>query len=294
MKREYQICTRCIMDTTDPQIQFNDEGVCNHCRDYDKRVKNELIPIAQREETLHMLVDKMKKAGRGRKYDCIIGLSGGVDSTYVAYIVKTLGLRPLAVHLDNGWNSELAVKNIENIVKKLDIDIYTHVIDWEEFKDIQISYFKASIIDIEVPTDHAIWAILYKLAAKNGIKYLINGSNLVTESILPLSWISDKNDLRNLKSIHNKFGRKKMKTFPTLGFFKKAYYDYIIGVNVVMILNYLDYDKKEAMKVIEKELDWKNYGGKHHESLFTKFFQAYILRTNIARRSVKGVRNPTI
>lgn len=286
MDKEYQICTRCVMDTTDPLIRFDENGICNHCKDYEKRVENELIPSGKREEQLKLLVDKMKREGKSKRYDCLIGLSGGVDSTYLAYIIKKMGLRPIAVHLDNGWNSELAVKNIENTVKKLNIDLYTHVIDWEEFKDIQLSYFKASIVDIETPTDHGIWAILYKIAAKYGIKYIINGSNLATESILPLSWISDKNDLRNIKSIHRLFGSKKMKTFPTLGFFKKSYYDYIKGTKVVLLLNYLDYVKEDAMKTIEKKLCWKNYGAKHHESQFTKFFQAYILpeKFNIDKR----------
>jgi N-acetyl sugar amidotransferase len=271
------------MDTTDQDIFFNEKGICNHCTEYFSLLKEHEL---DRSKSIDLLVEEISQKGKNKKYDCIIGLSGGVDSTYVAYKVKELGLRPLAVHLDNGWDSELAVSNIENTVNKLGIDLYTHVIDWEEFKDLQLSYFKASVIDIEVLTDHAIWAILYRMAYKYNIKYLINGSNLATESILPLSWISDKNDLKNIKAIHKRFGSRPIKTFPTLGLLKKLYFENIKRIKVVLILNYLKYDKSKAMDIIKSELDWKEYRGKHHESTFTKFFQSYILpeKFNIDKR----------
>jgi len=278
MSREYQICTRCIMDTTDPDIVFDEKGECNHCRSYDKLADRKLFSNEkERVEALNYMLDKIKSVGKKNEYDCIIGLSGGVDSSYVALKVKECGLRPLAVHLDNGWNSELAVQNITNIVKKLDIDLITHVIDWEEFKDMQLAYFKASVVDIEVLTDHAIWAILYKTANKYNIKYIINGSNIASEAILPMSWISDKNDLRNIKAIHSQFGTVKNNTYPQLGILRLNYYKVIKKIKTFLILNYIDYNKDEAKQLIQKKLGWRDYGGKHHESFFTKIFQEYIL-----------------
>jgi N-acetyl sugar amidotransferase len=205
-----------------------------------------------------------------------MGLSGGVDSSYVAYLCKQYGLRPLAVHFDNGWNSELAVKNIESMVNKCGFDLYTLVVDWEEFKDIQLSYLKASVVDIEVPTDHAITAVLMKLALKHGIKYSISGINVNTEFIMPKSWIFNKGDHINLQAIQKKYGTKKIKTFPLNDTILKKRYNWT-GVQSVNILNYIDYNKQQAKAIITKELGWRDYGGKHYESLFTKFYQAYIL-----------------
>ncbi|OGV32618.1 MAG: ExsB family protein [Lentisphaerae bacterium GWF2_45_14] len=265
------------MDTSDPDIDFDNDGVCTHCRSYGRMIRDIHMSENERKLLLQKTVEKIKRQGSSCQYDCVIGLSGGVDSTYTAYLVKNMGMRPLAVHLDNGWDTEIAVSNIEKTVKRLNIDLYTHVIDWTEFRDMQLSYFKASVADIEVLTDHAIWAVLYRQAARHGIKYIINGANVTSEFILPLSWISDKNDLRNIKAIQQRFGTQKIKTFPTLGFLKLNCYKYIQNIKVFMILDYVDYIKKDAIKIIENELDWRNYGGKHHESFFTKFFQAYIL-----------------
>lgn len=188
MEREYQICTRCIMDTTDPEITFDENGVCNHCYKYDEIVKNRILSSDKKEKKLREIVAKIKREGRKKKYDCIIGVSGGVDSTFTAYKVKELGLRPLAVHLDNGWDSELAVSNIEKTLNILDIDLFTYVLDWEEFKDLQLSFLKASTPDSEIPTDHAIMGLLYKTTVKHKLKYLIMGTNIVTEAILPRYW----------------------------------------------------------------------------------------------------------
>src|SRR4030042_1028106 len=221
MSGEYKICKRCIMDTTDPDIQFDGEGVCNHCRNYEITASRNLDCREVGNQKFERLVNKIKKDGEGRKYDCLIGLSGGVDSTYLAYLAKKLGLRPLAVHLDNGWDSELAVRNIEYILRKLDIDLFTYGLDWEEFKDLQVAYFKASVIDIEVLTDHAITATLYNIANERGTKYILTGSNTVTEAIMPESWSYHKNDLVNLKAIHKQFGTVKLKRFPVLGILRK-------------------------------------------------------------------------
>ena len=225
---------------------------------------------------LDELISKIKRDGKSKNYDCIIGLSGGVDSTYVAYLVKEkLGLRPLAVHLDNGWNSELSVINMENIVKKLDIDLYTHVIDWEEFKDIQLSFLKSSTPDSEVPTDHAIFSILRSVASKYKINYIINGINIKTESHHALSWSQGHSDFGYIKGIQTKFGTKKIKTYPHGN--KLTILKDIFSKKWINILNYIDYDKNEAKRIIIEKLNWKDYGGKHYESIYTKFYQGYIL-----------------
>ncbi len=275
----YRICSRCIMDTTDPDIFFDEEGVCNHCHQHDK-VFAALVPKGlDAEKQLAALVNRIKEKGKGKKYDCIIGLSGGVDSTYVALLVKKLGLRPLAVHLDNGWNSELAVMNVENIVTKLNIDLYTIVINWEEFRELQLAYLKAGVVDLEVTSDHAIFASLYKLAKKNNIHFVISGTNVATESIMPKSWYyGAKDDLTNLRDIYKKYGSgKKLKTYPTQGFLKLLYFNLFHKLESVSILNYVPYVKSEIKEIIKNELGWRDYGGKHHESLVTKFYQSYIL-----------------
>jgi N-acetyl sugar amidotransferase len=286
MAREYQICSRCIMDTTDPDIQFDGDGVCNHCRNYEIIASRNLDYSEVSNQKFERLVNKIKKDGEGRKYDCLIGLSGGVDSTYVAYLTKKLRLRPLAVHLDNGWDSELAVKNVENILRKLDIDLFTYVLDWEEFKDLQVAYFKASVIDIEALTDHAIMAALYNIANERGIKYILTGSNTVTEAIMPKSWSYHKNDLVNLKAIHKQFGTVRLKRFPVLGILRKMYFHLIKGIKSIPILDYVHYVKKDAKQLLTQQLEWRDYGGKHYESVFTRFYQAYILprKFNVDKR----------
>jgi len=267
------------MDTTDADIFFDEEGVCNHCHQHD-RAYADLVPKGlEAEKQLSTLINRIKEKGKGKKYDCIIGLSGGVDSTYVALLVKKLGLRPLAVHLDNGWDSELAVKNVENIVTKLNIDLYTIVINWEEFKDLQLAYLKAGVVDLEVTSDHAIFASLYKLAKENNISFVISGTNVTTESIMPKTWYyGKKDDLVNLKDIYHKYGSgRKLRTYPTQGFLKLLYFNLFHKLETVSILNYVPYVKSEIKEIIKKELGWKDYGGKHHESVITKFYQSYIL-----------------
>ncbi|MBS1596773.1 MAG: N-acetyl sugar amidotransferase [Bacteroidetes bacterium] len=261
---------------SDPDISFNIKGVCDYYEDY-KKAEKEILPTGIREQKLQELVDKIKKEGKNKRYDCLIGLSGGMDSTYVAYLTKQFGLRPLAVHLDNGWNSELAVKNIENVVTKLEIDLYTHVVNWEEFKDLQLAYLKASVVDIEVVTDHAIFAAMYKLAKKNKIRYILSGTNLVTEFIMPPSWLYHKMDFANLKHIYATYGKRKLKTYPVFDFKKFVYYSALLKLKSISILNYVDYNQKNIKEFLKKELDWRDYGGKHCESTFTKFYQAYIL-----------------
>jgi len=276
--KRYQQCILTVMDNiADPDIRFDENGICNYYYEYKEAERTNVFTGEVGKEKLHKLVDKIKNDGKGKPYDCLIGLSGGVDSTYVAWLVKDLGLRPLAVHLDNGWNSELAVKNIENIISKLSIDLFTLVINWEEFRDIQLSYLKASVVDIEVVSDHAIFATMYKLAKEKSISYIISGTNVVTEHIMPPTWLYKKMDFANLKDIHKKYGSIKLKTYPTFGFKKHVFYSAVLKLNPVSILNYVQYDKKEVKELIKQKLDWRDYGGKHYESIFTKFYQAYIL-----------------
>lgn len=264
------------MDETAVPIEFDDQGICSYCKEHEFKVS--LIPAGKPDaaEQLAAVVRKIKSKSHG-EYDCIVGLSGGVDSSYVAYQAVKLGLKPLAVHFDNGWNSELAVQNIENIVKKLNLDLMTYVIDWQEFRDIQRSFFKADVIDIEMVTDHAIFAAMFKIARQQKIKYILSGTNAATESIMPKSWQHFKFDLRNLKSIHNKYGEIKIRNYPTISIWKMAWLKFSGQVQSVAILNYFNYSKKEAMEVLSRELSWKYYGGKHYESIFTKFYQSYIL-----------------
>lgn len=270
-------CIRCIMDTTDPDIKFDDRGVCNHCLRYERVARERIIPAPQRQQHLDALLRDIRDAGRGKPYDCVIGVSGGVDSTYVAWLVKQLGLRPLAVHLDNGWNSELAVSNIEKTLKKLDIDLYTHVIDWNEFRDLQVSFLKASTPDGEVPTDHAIFALLYAMAQKHGIRHVITGTNVATEAVLPEKWGYGYFDWRYVKDVHRRFGTAKLSTYPHFSLTQLFYYVFIRRIRMVSILNYVEYDKKKAMDTLQNDLGWVYYGGKHYESIYTRFYQAYVL-----------------
>jgi N-acetyl sugar amidotransferase len=274
----YRQCAVSVMDTiADPDITFDEKGISNYYYEYLKAEADNVFKGDKGLDKLHDLVKVIKESGRNKPYDCIIGLSGGVDSTYVAYLAKKYGLRPLAVHFDNGWNSELSVKNVENIVNRLNYDLFTYVINWEEFKDLQLSYLKASVVDIEVITDHAIFATLFKLAGEKNIKYILSGTNVQTENTLPKSWIYSKYDPINIKAIHNQFGTIPLKTYPFMDFKVKQYYQKIIGVKSVSILNFVDYQKNSIKEIIQKELGWRDYGGKHYESIWTRFYQGYIL-----------------
>ena len=276
--RPYQQCSVGLLDTNDdPQIQFDDQGRSHYYHEYMAAQRARVGSPQLQEERLASLLAEIKKSGRGRPYDCVIGVSGGVDSTYVALLTRDLGLRPLAVHLDNGWNSELAVKNIENIVNKLDIDLYTYVLDWEEFRDLQIAYLKASVIDIEVITDHAIFATMRRVAGRHGIKHILSGTNCVTEHTLPSHWIYNKWDPVNIKSIHREYGSIPLNTFPFMDWKVRKWYACFPGCRYVSILDLVPYDKTAVKKRIMDDLDWRDYGGKHYESIFTRFYQGYIL-----------------
>jgi len=282
----YKICTRCIMnDVVDPDIRFNAEGVCNHCQRYDELVPVRILTGQAGKDKLTQLVDAIKTHGQNRDYDCLIGVSGGVDSTYVAWLVKQLGLRPLAVHVDNGWNSELSVKNIELTLNKLAIDLYTEVLNWEEFRDLQLSFLRSSTPDLEIPTDHAVMAVLWQQARKHNIKYIISGMNFATESTFVQNWAYGHWDWRYIKGIQRKFGRVPLKNFPHYSVADLAWWN-LRGIRSISILNYVDYHKPQAMQLLTDRLDWKYYGGKHYESIYTRFIQGYILpvKFNIDKR----------
>lgn len=278
MDKQVQICSRCVMDTTALEIEFYDDGRCNFCRNYDEHTVLDLHDDDAGAEKLASLITEIKRRGKGRQYDCLIGLSGGVDSSYVAYLVaRKYGLRTLAVHLDNGWNSELSVANIEKLVKSLGIDLSTHVLDWNEFRDIQSSFLKSSVSNIEIPTDHAIWAVLIKTASKMKIPYIIAGNNVVTESIMPESWLYGSKDSKFIRAIQKQFGSVKMRAYPYLSTFDYINKLLFQGIRWVPILNYIDFNKAAAKQLLIDELGWRDYGGKHYESIFTRFFHAYYL-----------------
>lgn len=279
MQMKAQSCTRCVLDTTTSQIIFDSSGVCNFCKDYDAAAAQSVKkPRAEREKELERALAKVKLKGKGKKYDCVIGMSGGLDSSYLAVMVREWGLRPLVVHFDNGWNTELAVNNINNIVTRLGYDLYTYVIDWEEFKDLQVAYFKASVLDIEVPTDQLIFAILYKLAKQHNINYILDGYNFRTEFGMPKDWSAEKKfDLTNLKNIHNKYGKVKLKNFPTVSETDLLYYEHIHDIQTLSLINYIEYDWYAVKQLLADRFDYKPYQYKHYESIFTRFYQGYIL-----------------
>lgn len=275
--RPYQQCNRCVMDTTDPEITFDTQGFCNHCTDFFDRLSRKVYRGEESDRELALLVEKIRKSGKGKPYDCVIGLSGGIDSSYAVWVARQHGLRPLAVHLDNGWNSEEASRNIRNVAEKLGVDYESYVLDYEEFKDLQLAFLKASVPEMETPTDIAIPAALHRVAARHGIKYVISGGNYATEGILPRFWHYNAKDVKYLKAIHRRFGKRKLKSFPLFGWKQEMYFKLARGIRMVYLLNYVPYAKDEAMAFLEKELGWKYYGGKHYESKYTGFVQSYIL-----------------
>lgn len=268
-------CTRCILDTTVNDIWFDEQGECKYCKIHDELEKAHPMGSGLKIE-LDEMVLKIKKAGKNKKYDCIAGVSGGRDSTYTLLKAKQLGLRPLAVHFDNGWNSDISVRNIKKACEKLDIDLYTVVADWEEFKDLQVSFLKSSTPDADIPTDYAIYSVLYDVANKEGVKYLLNGHSFRTEGTSPISWTYM--DPLYVKDVHSKLGKiKKIKSFPHMTVAKLQYFIWVKGIREFRLMEFIDYNKKKVDKVLKEELDWEYYGGHHHENHYTKFFQSYYL-----------------
>lgn len=273
----YQLCNRCVMDITDPAIYFDHKGNCNHCNEFLAKRANYSYKGKESDQALEDLIKTIKAKGKSKAYDCIVGLSGGVDSSYTALKAKELGLRVLAVHLDNGWNSIEANQNIRNIATKLGIDYECVVLDWQEFKQIQRAFLKASIPEADTPTDIAILSVLHKIAAKYGVKYILSGGNFATEGILPKYWHYNAKDLRYFEHICSTYGQVRRKTFPTFGYIKEAYYKVFKGIKMIYFLNYLPFDKAKSIEEMKDTLDWKTYGGKHYESKYTGFIQSYYL-----------------
>jgi N-acetyl sugar amidotransferase len=279
MTRPYQICTQCVMDTSDSKIRFDTGGVCDHCITF----RDEILPHwhtdARGERELRAMVERIKASGQGKDFDCIIGMSGGIDSSYLTYIATEFGLRPLVFHVDAGWNSQEAVNNIEKLVDKLGLDLYTEVIDWEEMRDLQLAFFKSGVPHIDTPQDHAFFATMYKFAQEHGIKYILTGANLSTECIRnPVEWMYYQSDSIQLKDIHRRFGSRPLINFPTTSILRhKVWLPYVKGIRVVRPLNLVPYDKAAAVKLLVEKFGWLPYPQKHFESRFTRFYEGYWL-----------------
>lgn len=278
MKRPYQICTNCIMDTSDSKITFDERGCCDYCQNYYANLLPNWHPNETGEAMIRPLIEKIKEEGKGKEHDCIIGISGGLDSSYVAHVaVKKFGLRPLMFHCDTGWNSDLGVSNIQKMIEGLGLDLVTEVVNWEEMKDLQLAFFKAQVPFVDTPQDLALFSAMYNFSAKNGFKYVITGGNNSTECVREsLEWTYFSTDTRHVKDIHAKFGTRKLETLPMCDIFKyRLIYRWIKGIQVVKILDSVPYIKKKAIRELNELYGWQPYPQKHYESRFTRFFESY-------------------
>ena len=275
-----KVCSNCVMDTTDSKISFDERGVCDHCTTFYSKVLPHWHTDESGRQVIEKTVNKIKKDGTGKDFDCIIGMSGGVDSSYLTYLAKKeLGLHPLVFHVDAGWNSQEAVNNIEKLVDKLELDLYTEVIDWEEMRDLQLAYFKSGVPHIDTPQDHAFFATMYKFAEQHKVKYILTGANLSTECIRnPIEWMYYQSDSIQLRDIHRQFGTQSINNFPTTSILRhKMYLPYVKGIKVIRPLNHFPYVKEEAIKLLVDEFGWQPYPQKHFESRFTRFYEGYWL-----------------
>jgi len=276
--KNYKVCSYCVMDTSDEDIIFNDKGRCNHCLDFEVVLRDSKYAKNNSEEKLNKLLNTVKLKGGKKKYDCLVGISGGVDSCYMAYLCKKWGLKPLLIHMDNGWNSEIAVKNVKKMVDKLGFDYVSYVLDWREFREIQLAFLKSSIVDLEMPTDIAIAASLYETAAKYGIKYIISGGNYSGEGILPLTWgYHVLKDEKLYRKIVKTYSNTNIKETPIVGLKGEIYYKFIKRIKTVYPLNFVEYNKDEAKQFLMNNYEWNDYGGKHAESKITAFWQTYVM-----------------
>ena len=280
--RPYQRCTNCVMDTTDREIIFDGAGVCDHCRTYHRDIRPHWNPELADERAIDALMDRISSAGKGKDFDCIIGMSGGADSSYLTYCAKErFGLRPLVFHVDAGWNTQVAVNNIERIVDGLGLDLYTEVIDWAEMRDLQLAFFKSGVPHIDTPQDHAFFATMYNFAEEHKVRYILTGANYATECIRnPVEWMYHQSDSVQLRDIHRRFGAVRLQTFPLTTILRhKVYLPYLKGVRVLRPLNYVRYCKREAMAFLRRRFGWQEYRQKHFESRFTTFYEGYWLPT---------------
>lgn len=278
--KKYQICCNCVMDTTDSLIVFDEKGVCDHCNTFFTKTLPTWHTDDRGSAELDLMVEKIKASGKGKDFDCIIGMSGGIDSSYLTYIAKEkLGLRPLVFHVDAGWNSQMAVNNIERLVDGLGLDLYTEVIDWEEMKDLQKAFFKSGVSHIDSPQDNAFFATMYKFAVQYDVKYILTGGNLSTECIRnPVEWMYYQSDARQIKDIHEKFGERPLKNYPVTSIlWHKIWLPYVKGIKAVRPLNCVPYVKQDAMKLLMERFGWQPYPQKHFESRFTRFYESYWL-----------------
>lgn len=275
----YKICNNCIMDTSDPNIKFDERGWCDYCNNFHATIKPNWHTDERGERELMNLAEKIKQQGKGKDFDCIIGLSGGLDSSYATYIAKEkMGLRPLLLHVDAGWNTDQAVGNIEKLVDGLGLDLYTEVINWQEMKDLQLAFLKSQIPDQDLPQDGAFFSALYKFARKHKIKYVLTGSNFSTECCRePEEWGGYPGiDKTLFLEIHKKFGTRKLGSFPIVDILVyKVLYQYVLGMEIVKPLNMVPYIKKEAEETLERLFGWQKFQHKHHESRFTRFYEDY-------------------
>lgn len=280
MHLKHHICTNCVMDTTDSKITFDENGVCDHCNTFKSQIQPNWHPNDTGLAMLQKTVEDIKKAGKGKDFDCILGMSGGIDSSYLLYLAKEkLGLRPLVFHVDAGWNTQLAVNNIERLIEKLGLDLYTHVIDWEEIKDLQLAYFESGVPHIDVPQDHAFFATMYHFADKYKVKHILTGGNYATECVRnPMEWMYFQSDSIQLKDIHRQFGARPLKNYPVTNIlWHKFYMPYFKGIKVYRPLDFMPYNKKEAMQLLMDKFGWQPYPQKHFESRFTRFYESYWL-----------------
>lgn len=277
MNESYQACTLCVMDTTDSNIIFDINGICDHCTTFFSVTKPSWEVDEQK---VHVLADKIRAEGRGKDFDCIIGVSGGIDSSYLAYVAThIMKLRPLLFHVDAGWNSQLAVSNIERIVDGLGLDLFTEVIDWNEMRDLQLAFFKSGVPHIDTPQDHAFFATMYKFAVQHDVKYILTGANLSTECIRnPVEWMYYQSDSVQLLDIHRRFGTGRLKNFPVTSVLRhKVWLPLYYGIKVIRPLDMVSFNKKAAMHLLMDRFGWQPYPQKHFESRFTKFYESYWL-----------------
>ena len=280
MPREYQICSNCVMDTSDSKITFDEKGVCDHCNTYFTDILPKWHTDDKGHRALEEIIAKIKKEGEGKDFDCLMGMSGGIDSSYLLYVMKEkYGLRPLVFHVDAGWNSQIAVNNIERLVDGLGLDLYTEVINWEEIKDLQLAFFKSGVSHVDTPQDHSFFATMYKFASKHKIKHILTGGNYSTECVRnPLEWMYYQSDSIQLKDIYKKHGTGELKDYPISNIlWHKVYLPYIKGIKLIRPLDFVPYNKDEAMQLLVDKFGYQKYPQKHFESRFTRFYEGYWL-----------------